>query len=121
MGINGRAECTIRAGTVVIGGAVKGNVFAEEKVLILSTGMMIGNIHTPRLIAEEGVILNGSCLVRIDKERKLTQHVQNEDLESQEEKGEATAEDFTSQGSESPGDEQVYSAAGKGELTSWKE
>ena len=64
VGKNGRAECTIRAGTVVIGGVLKGNIFAEEKVIILSTGMIIGNIHTPRLIAEEGVILDGNCLVR---------------------------------------------------------
>ncbi len=63
VGINGRAECTINAGTVVIGGVVKGDIHAGEKVLILSTGMMIGNINTPRLIAEEGVVLNGSCLV----------------------------------------------------------
>ena len=66
VGINGRAECTINAGTVVIGGVVKGNIYADEKVLILSTGMMIGNIHTPRLIAEEGVVLHGNCLVRTE-------------------------------------------------------
>lgn len=63
IGKSGRAECTIKAGTVVVGGIVKGNIFAEEKVIILSTGMMIGNINSPRLIAEEGVIFNGSCLV----------------------------------------------------------
>lgn len=66
VGINGRAECTINAGTVVIGGVVKGNIYADEKVLILSTGMMIGNIHTPRLIAEEGVVFHGNCLVRTE-------------------------------------------------------
>ena len=64
VGVNGRAECTISAGTVVIGGVVKGNIYAVEKVLVLSTGMMVGNINTPRLIAEEGVVLHGSCLVR---------------------------------------------------------
>ena len=64
IGKNGRAECTIRAGTVVIGGVIKGNIFAEENVIILSTGMIIGNINSPRLIAEEGVILNGNCLIK---------------------------------------------------------
>jgi len=64
IGKSGRAECTIRANTVVIGGVVRGNIYAEEKVIVLSTGMMIGNIHSPRLIAEEGVILNGSCLIK---------------------------------------------------------
>ena len=64
IGKSGRAECTIRANTVVIGGIVKGNVYAVEKVIVLSTGMMIGNINSPRLIADEGVILNGNCLIR---------------------------------------------------------
>ncbi len=64
IGKSGRAECTIRANTVVIGGVVRGNIYADDKVIVLSTGMMIGNIHSPRLIAEEGVILNGNCLIK---------------------------------------------------------
>ena len=63
IGRNGRARCTIYAGTVVVGGAVDGNIFAAEKVVVLSTGMIIGNINTPRLVAEEGVVLNGVCRV----------------------------------------------------------
>jgi len=63
VGINGRAQCSINAGTVVVGGVVKGNIRADDKVLILSTGMIIGDIETPRLIAEDGVVLHGSCSV----------------------------------------------------------
>ena len=36
IGKNGRAECTIRAGTVVIGGVIKGNIFAEENEYALA-------------------------------------------------------------------------------------
>ena len=63
VGSNGRAECTIYSGTVVVGGVVQGNIFASEKVVVLSTGMIIGNINTPRLIVEDGVVLNGTCTV----------------------------------------------------------
>lgn len=63
VGRNGRAECTITAGTVVVGGVVRGNISSSEKVIILSTGMVIGNVSTPRLIVEEGVVLNGTCLI----------------------------------------------------------
>jgi cytoskeletal protein CcmA (bactofilin family) len=63
VGKNGRAECTVYAGTVVVGGVVKGNIFAEEKVVILSTGILRGNVSSPRLIVEEGVILNGNCRI----------------------------------------------------------
>jgi cytoskeletal protein CcmA (bactofilin family) len=63
VGRNGRAECTLHAGTVVIGGVVRGEIFSTEKVIILSTGLVLGNITTPRLIVEEGVIFNGTCRV----------------------------------------------------------
>jgi cytoskeletal protein CcmA (bactofilin family) len=63
VGKNGRAECTVNAGTVVVGGVVRGEIVSTEKVIILSTGLILGNITTPRLIIEEGVIFNGSCKV----------------------------------------------------------
>lgn len=63
IGKNGRAECTITADTVVIGGVVKGDIVSRGKVVILSTGMLIGNVSTPRLISEDGVILNGVCMI----------------------------------------------------------
>ena len=63
IGKNGRAECTIYAGRVVVGGIVRGNIFAEEKVVILSTGIVLGNVTSPRFIVEEGVIFNGNCTI----------------------------------------------------------
>jgi cytoskeletal protein CcmA (bactofilin family) len=63
VGRNGRAECTVHAGTVVIGGIVRGNIFASERVVILSTGIVLGNIQAPRFIVEEGVVLHGTCKV----------------------------------------------------------
>ena len=66
VGKNGRAECTINASTVVIGGAVKGNIYSSERVIVLSSGMILGNIYTPRLIVEEGVILDGECVIDED-------------------------------------------------------
>lgn len=63
IGKSGRAEAVVTAGTVVIGGVLRGNVIASEKVVILSTGMVIGNIRSPRLLVEDGVIINGSCTI----------------------------------------------------------
>ena len=63
VGKNGRAECTLNAGTVVVGGVLRGEIISTEKVIILSTGLVLGNITTPRLIMEEGVIFNGSCRI----------------------------------------------------------
>lgn len=63
IGKNGRAECTLHAGTVVVGGVIRGEIYSTEKVIILSTGLVLGAITTPRLIIEEGVVFNGSCKV----------------------------------------------------------
>jgi cytoskeletal protein CcmA (bactofilin family) len=51
-----------------VGGIVRGNIFADEKVVILSTGIVLGNVTSPRFIVEEGVIFTGNC--RILQERK---------------------------------------------------
>lgn len=69
VGKNGRAECTMNAGTVVVGGVIRGEIVSTEKVIILSTGLVLGNITTPRLIIEEGVIFNGSCRVTTPPEQ----------------------------------------------------
>ncbi len=65
IGKSGRAECSISARTVVIGGVVKGDIVCSEKLVILSSGIVLGNVHTPKMIVEEGVILNGDCVVEV--------------------------------------------------------
>jgi cytoskeletal protein CcmA (bactofilin family) len=69
IGKNGSAECEIIAGTVVIGGKVRGEIIALEKIILLSTGELIGNIKTPRLTIEEGVIFNGKCEIIEDTDK----------------------------------------------------
>jgi len=71
IGKSGRAQCSINAQTVVIGGVVKGDIYAYEKVVILSSGMVIGNIQTSRLYIEEGVILHGFCSVLSQEQRSF--------------------------------------------------
>ncbi len=59
VGRAGRADCAIEAGTVVIGGVFRGEIFATEKVVLLASAVVIGTIRTPRLVAEDGVLLTG--------------------------------------------------------------
>jgi len=69
IGKSGSAECEIYAGTVVIGGKVRGEIIALEKIILLSTGELIGNIKTPRLTIEEGVKFDGKCEIIEDTEK----------------------------------------------------
>ena len=48
---------------IIIGGEVNGNLTASETITILATGSVNGDITTPRLIAEEGVRINGSIRI----------------------------------------------------------
>lgn len=63
IGHTGRAKCSIFAKTVVVGGVVKGDIYAEDRVVVLSTGMVLGNIRSPRLVMEEGVLFNGELTI----------------------------------------------------------
>lgn len=66
VGKGGRARCLIEADTVVVGGIVKGDIKASTKVVLLSTCIMMGNIRSPRIIVEEGVLMHGHCTVSED-------------------------------------------------------
>lgn len=59
IGTSGRAECEVNAATVVVGGAVRGVIEASHKVILLSSAVVIGDIYAPRLVAEEGVLIDG--------------------------------------------------------------
>ncbi len=51
----------IRVGSVVIGGTVKGNVEASDKLEMLATGKVYGNIKTAKLKIADGVVFEGKC------------------------------------------------------------
>ncbi|MCU0848364.1 MAG: polymer-forming cytoskeletal protein [Spirochaetes bacterium] len=59
----GDAVTDIKARLVVIGGTVRGNIYAMERVILLSSGRVNGNIITPSLIMEDGVVFEGNCTI----------------------------------------------------------
>ncbi|MBE7440003.1 MAG: polymer-forming cytoskeletal protein [Spirochaetales bacterium] len=63
IGQTGVVETDIRAGTVVVGGEVRGSIFAENRVTLLSTCQLFGDIVTRRLVVEEGVVFEGRCTI----------------------------------------------------------
>ena len=63
IGQSGEAVTDIQARLVVVGGSVRGNIFATERVIFLSTGVIKGNIITPSLIMEDGVKFEGTCTI----------------------------------------------------------
>jgi cytoskeletal protein CcmA (bactofilin family) len=70
IGRGGRADCTIDAATVVIGGVFRGTIYAREKVIALESAIVTGNIYSPRLVAESGVVLDGALHIKRSEEPK---------------------------------------------------
>ena len=54
-------EGDISAGTIVSGGTINGNLTATERVHLLPSALLIGDLETPFLKVEEGVQLHGNC------------------------------------------------------------
>jgi cytoskeletal protein CcmA (bactofilin family) len=63
VGEKGIVKANVIANHVVIGGTVHGNVNGREKVEILSTGRMYGDVITAaaKFVVAEGVIFEGRC------------------------------------------------------------
>jgi len=66
IGSNGRITAEIHAKTVLVLGEVVGNVTADDKVEVASTGSMRGDILAPRVVLADGARFKGA----IDMDRK---------------------------------------------------
>ena len=63
IGQRGNVETDIRADIVVVGGNLRGSIFAKKRVILLSTAKLNGDIVTKSLVVEEGVIFEGRCTI----------------------------------------------------------
>ena len=59
VGTGASIEAVIVAGTVIINGAVTGNVLGQDKVEVGGHGSVDGDIKTPRLAVAEGALIRG--------------------------------------------------------------
>jgi cytoskeletal protein CcmA (bactofilin family) len=60
IGEDGLVQGTIEAGTVVSSGRIKAKVMAVERVQLLKTAILIGEVHCPVLMMEEGAKIQGT-------------------------------------------------------------
>jgi cytoskeletal protein CcmA (bactofilin family) len=74
VGPTGRVKTDITARRVTIAGTLIGNVSAAEEVTLLHSGKVLGNIVTPKLIVEPGVVTDGKVTItsgQADDTRRL--------------------------------------------------
>lgn len=60
VGPEGQVHAEVTARVVVIGGRVVGNVVASDRVELLPTGVLEGNIRAPKIVIAEGARFRGS-------------------------------------------------------------
>ncbi len=63
VGPTGKVKTDIVARRVTVAGTLIGNITASEEVSLLHTGKVLGNISTPKLIVEPGVVTDGMVTI----------------------------------------------------------
>ncbi len=66
IGPTGKVKTNINAMSVIVEGLILGNINASSRVLLMPTAKILGDIKTPELIIQNGVILEGRCTISND-------------------------------------------------------
>ncbi len=69
IGPKGKVKTNIKASSVVVEGILIGNIQATNRVLLLPTSRILGDIQTPELIIQNGTILKGRCTISHNSEQ----------------------------------------------------
>ncbi|CAN5222549.1 hypothetical protein BH10ACI1_BH10ACI1_33410 [soil metagenome] len=68
IGSTGRVDANISVAKAIVNGIVNGDIIASEKIEFGPTAQVTGNIQTPRLIIEDGAMLEGKCSMTKERE-----------------------------------------------------
>ncbi|MDR2398637.1 MAG: polymer-forming cytoskeletal protein [Spirochaetaceae bacterium] len=63
IGEKARLKSNLRGTSITVGGVIYGNVIATERLVILSTGLILGDIITRRIQVDEGCLIHGKVRV----------------------------------------------------------
>jgi cytoskeletal protein CcmA (bactofilin family) len=66
IGPHGKIRTNIDAASVIVEGLVIGNINATNRVMLMPSARILGDIKTPELIIQNGVILEGRCTIAND-------------------------------------------------------
>lgn len=78
IGTNGKVKTTcIKAKEVTIAGTLIGDIKAEEDVILLETGRVLGNIETPKINVNDGVVVQGSVNITGGQKRDVSKVVED--------------------------------------------
>jgi cytoskeletal protein CcmA (bactofilin family) len=71
VGETGQVEAEVQVGIAIVSGQVTGNINARERVELRGSARIFGDIVTPVLVLEEGVVFDGRCKMKNEEIRAL--------------------------------------------------
>lgn len=71
VGETGQAEAEVQVGVAIVSGQVTGNIIARERVELRGSARIFGDIVTPVLVLEEGVVFDGRCKMKTEEIRAM--------------------------------------------------
>lgn len=77
IGPKGRVRAAITATSVVVEGIIIGNINASRRILLLATARVLGDLKTPELIIQDGVVLEGKCTISHVQLENTSQYVES--------------------------------------------
>jgi cytoskeletal protein CcmA (bactofilin family) len=76
IGSTGLVDANVAVASALINGTVNGDIYASDKIQLGRTACVTGNIQTPRLIIEDGALLEGSCSMIKSRDALEKEHAQ---------------------------------------------
>lgn len=61
LGAGAELKGDVNARSVLVGGKLEGNVTTTDRIQVQSTGVLLGDVVTPRLIIQDGGLLRGKA------------------------------------------------------------
>ena len=69
IGENAIVKGSIRGGTIINSGRIEATITASQKVQLLKSSVLIGDVYSPSFSMEEGVYFQGRCDMGVGPER----------------------------------------------------
>lgn len=78
VGVTGKIKTNIKAVSVIVEGMIIGDIEASSRIMLLPTARILGNIKTPELIIQNGVILEGQVTISNEPQMQTRERIEKE-------------------------------------------
>ena len=72
IGETATVDANINVNTLIVSGKLTGNIDAKARVEIHDPGKLYGNINSPVLVIDEGVIFEGGCIMETKNSKNVS-------------------------------------------------